>query len=104
VGSIPSSGTTDSRKVDNAITAAFLRLWAIDSPQWAAEVRGCRDATVIDEHTASYRGYTIRMTRTADRQRFEISIVPNGGACAISWFSNEKNVIYAGHALGCPPQ
>jgi hypothetical protein len=63
-----------------------------------------RDATVIDEHTASYRGYTIRMTRTADRQRFEISIVPNSGACAISWFSNEKNVIYVGQALGCPAQ
>jgi hypothetical protein len=62
------------------------------------------EATLIDEQTASYRGYTIRLTRSADQKRFELTMVPNGGVCAISWFSNEQNVIYSGQALGCPAQ
>ena len=62
------------------------------------------DATIVDEQTASYRGYTIRMTRSADRKHFELALVPAGGACAASWFSNEQNVIYAGQAIGCPAQ
>ena len=62
------------------------------------------DATLIDEQTAAYRGYTIRMTRSADRKHFELALIPAGGACAASWFSNEQNVIYAGQAIGCPAQ
>jgi len=62
------------------------------------------DATIIDEQTASYRGYTIRMTRSADRKHFELALVPAGGTCAASWFSNEHNVIYSGQAIGCPAQ
>jgi hypothetical protein len=61
-------------------------------------------ATQVDDQTATYRGYTIRMTRSADRKRFELAMLPNGGACGTSWFSNEQNVIYAGLALGCPTQ
>jgi hypothetical protein len=61
------------------------------------------DATLVDEQTASLRGYTIRLTRSLDRKRFDIAITQDG-TCAIGWFSNERNVIYAGKALGCPAQ
>ena len=60
-------------------------------------------ATVIDEQTASLHGYTIRMTRSIDRKTFELTLT-QPGRCATGWFSNEKNVIYAGLPLGCSTQ
>jgi hypothetical protein len=61
------------------------------------------EATIVDDQTASLRGYTIRLTRSADRKTFELTIT-QPGRCATGWFSNEKNVIYAGLPLGCPAQ
>jgi hypothetical protein len=62
------------------------------------------EAKMIDDQTASYGGYTIRLTRSTDRKRFEVALVPQDATCAPSWFSNEQNVIYVGQALGCPTQ
>jgi hypothetical protein len=60
-------------------------------------------ATVVDEHTATLHGYTIRLTRSADRRTFDLAIVRDG-SCSVGWFSSEKNVIYSGTPLGCPAQ
>jgi hypothetical protein len=61
------------------------------------------DVTMIDEQTASLRGYTIRLTRSIDRRTFELTLT-QPGRCATGWFSNEKNVIYASLPLGCSSQ
>jgi hypothetical protein len=62
------------------------------------------DASRVDEHTATYRGYTIRMMRSAIRTHFALTMVPSGGLCGASYFANENQIIYSGQALGCPAQ
>jgi hypothetical protein len=35
-----------------------------------------------------------------DRAKFELSLVPKQ-SCGIAFFSNDKNIVYSGRALGC---
>jgi hypothetical protein len=62
------------------------------------------DAVRVDDHTFTYRGYTIRMMRGATRQNYSLTMVPSNGFCAASYFANEMSIIYVGQAIGCPAQ
>jgi hypothetical protein len=53
-----------------------------------------------DAETADFGEYTLRLTRSEDRAKFELSLVPKDG-CGLAFFSNDKNIIYSGKALGC---
>ena len=62
------------------------------------------DPVRLDDHTFTYRGYTIRMMRGATRQHYSLTMVPSNGFCTASYFANEMNIIYSGRAIGCPAQ
>jgi len=55
---------------------------------------------VSDAETADFGDYTLRLTRSEDRAKFELSLVPKQ-SCGIAFFSNDKNIVYSGRALGC---
>jgi hypothetical protein len=57
-------------------------------------------AKTVDPNTASIRDYTLRITRSSDKKRFEATLTPTTG-CGPSWFGNERNIIYTGKPLGC---
>jgi len=62
------------------------------------------DPVIVDRQTATYRGYTIRILRTPEMTKFDLTMVPSGGLCGQSYFANEQNVIFSGTAIGCPAQ
>jgi hypothetical protein len=55
---------------------------------------------MIDAETADFGDYTLRLTRSEDRRKFELSLAPKQ-SCDLAFFSNDKNIVYTGHALGC---
>ena len=55
---------------------------------------------LIDAETADFGDYILRLTRSDDHRKFEMSLAPKQ-SCAIAFFSSEKNIVYSGRALGC---
>jgi hypothetical protein len=55
---------------------------------------------LADAETADFGDYTLRLTRSEDRTKFELSLVPKK-SCDLAFFSNDKNIVYTGRALGC---
>jgi hypothetical protein len=54
---------------------------------------------VVDVHTARFKDYSLMVIPSADRQHFQLSLVPKSG-CGYSLFTNESFVIYEAKALG----
>jgi hypothetical protein len=55
---------------------------------------------LTDAETADVGDYTLRLTRSEDRAKFELSLVPKQ-SCDVAFFSNDRNIVYTGRALGC---
>lgn len=63
----------------NSELAAFTRVNAIDS---------------------TLGRYRLRLIVTDDGRHFQVTLTPESG-CLISWFSDDRNIIYVGSPLGC---
>jgi len=55
---------------------------------------------LVDAETADFGDYTLRLTRSEDRAKFELSLVPKQ-SCDTAFFGNDTNIVYTGRALGC---
>jgi len=55
---------------------------------------------LIDSETADFGDYTLRLTRSEDRRKFELSLAPKQ-SCGLAFFSNDRNIVYSGRAIGC---
>jgi alpha-D-ribose 1-methylphosphonate 5-triphosphate synthase subunit PhnH len=57
-------------------------------------------ATLIDRDTATFLNYTLRITRTEDKRRFQASLTPTS-RCGKAWFGTSEKTVFVGSAIGC---